>query len=180
LTQGSSVTKSCQYAGIARQTAYDWRYADEEFAKQWDDAVEQGTDRLEDEAFRRAHDGVQKPIVYQGQVTREDDVAYFTRIAKVVGDDRELLQKLEALSGGELDLFGTRIGVAREQLFVLEHSDTLLCKLLAARRETYRRTSSDVTVSNNGPLINQTTINVIQSTPVDAMRTYQQIMSSDE
>jgi len=65
LRDGRSITAACIDAGIGRQTAYDWREADKAFAKAWDDAIEEGTDRLEDEAHRRARDGTQKPI-YQG------------------------------------------------------------------------------------------------------------------
>lgn len=65
LRDGRSVTAACIDAGIGRRTAYEWREQDEEFRHAWDDAVEEGTDRLEDEAHRRARDGVNKPI-YQG------------------------------------------------------------------------------------------------------------------
>jgi hypothetical protein len=65
LCDGRSVTAACIDAGISRVAAYDWRAADATFAKAWDDAVEEGTDRLEDEAHRRARDGTQKPV-YQG------------------------------------------------------------------------------------------------------------------
>lgn len=59
------MTRSCRVAGIARRTVYVWREADEAFAKAWDTAVEHGTDALEDEAVRRAHEGTLKPV-YQG------------------------------------------------------------------------------------------------------------------
>ncbi|TPM39596.1 terminase [Mesorhizobium sp. B2-3-4] len=65
LRDGQSVTAACINAGISRTAAYEWRDADDEFRKMWDEAVDEGTDRLEDEAHRRARDGVQKPV-YQG------------------------------------------------------------------------------------------------------------------
>lgn len=65
LRDGRSVTAAAIDAGIARSTAYEWRETDGEFAVSWDAAIEEGTDRLEDEAHRRARDGVLKPI-YQG------------------------------------------------------------------------------------------------------------------
>src|SRR5207244_2289826 len=43
-----------------------WRAADAEFAEAWDDAEAAGTDRLEDEAYRRGHDGVAKPVFRKG------------------------------------------------------------------------------------------------------------------
>jgi hypothetical protein len=39
----------------------------------WDDALDYGTDRLEDEAFRRAHDGCEKPLVSAGKIVRDDE-----------------------------------------------------------------------------------------------------------
>ncbi len=44
-----------------------WRDADEAFAKAWDDAVDVGTDRLQDEALRRARDGVKRYLYHQGR-----------------------------------------------------------------------------------------------------------------
>lgn len=54
LAAGNSVTASCQAAGVGRVSVYEWRHDDEAFADQWDDAVEQSVDLLEDEARRRA------------------------------------------------------------------------------------------------------------------------------
>lgn len=65
LRDGRSVTAACIDAGIGRTSAYQWREDDPEFAKAWDEAVEEGTDLLEDEAQRRGRDGTQKPV-YQG------------------------------------------------------------------------------------------------------------------
>lgn len=65
LQVGQSVGAACMAAKLGRSAAYSWRREDQEFAKLWDDAVEQGTDILEDEALRRARDGTIKPI-YQG------------------------------------------------------------------------------------------------------------------
>jgi hypothetical protein len=67
LAEGASVHAAATAAGIGRSTAYEWREAEPEFSKAWDDAVEAGTDALEDEAIRRARDGVDEPIFYQGE-----------------------------------------------------------------------------------------------------------------
>lgn len=66
LRDGLSVTASCIDSGFSRSAAYEWRDVDDEFRKRWDEAVEEGTDRLEDEAQRRARDGVTEPIYYKG------------------------------------------------------------------------------------------------------------------
>lgn len=78
LAAGSSVTKAAWVVGIHRLTAYQWRrdseatiqddktFADD-FCVRWDAAVEAGVDLLEDEARRRAAQGVERPV-YQGGV----------------------------------------------------------------------------------------------------------------
>ena len=57
LATGLSVSAAASAAGIGRQTAYDLRNRDPDFAAAWDDALEAGTDVLEDEARRRALNG---------------------------------------------------------------------------------------------------------------------------
>lgn len=59
------MSESATLAGIGRQSAYDWRRDDAEFAAAWDDAVDQAADRMEREALRRAVEGVDEPV-YQG------------------------------------------------------------------------------------------------------------------
>lgn len=60
-----NVSKACKLAGIARNSAYLWRDDDKVFATKWNKAIEQAADLLEEEAIRRAKDGVKKPV-YQG------------------------------------------------------------------------------------------------------------------
>jgi hypothetical protein len=68
LKTGASVYAAARIAGIGRQTAYDWRNEDDVFAALWEEAVECGTDLMEDEAKRRGMDGYDEPVFYQGQV----------------------------------------------------------------------------------------------------------------
>lgn len=76
LGETANVTASCKATGIARSTAYEWRDDSESFRKAWDTAVERGTDALEDEATRRAKDGVTKPVHYKGE--RVDEVQEYS------------------------------------------------------------------------------------------------------
>jgi hypothetical protein len=71
LRGGRSPSMAAKVAGIDRSTAYLWRRTDEEFRKQWADAVEEGIDLLEDEAKRRGIEGVLKPVYYMGEVVGE-------------------------------------------------------------------------------------------------------------
>ena len=63
----ANVSAAAKKAGVPRSTAYDWYKADEEFAAAWDDAVEVAVDSLEKEAWRRARDGVLKPVYQKGE-----------------------------------------------------------------------------------------------------------------
>jgi hypothetical protein len=64
LANGATINSAVRLAGYARTTVYKWRAADVEFAAAWDDAIEDGTDLLEDEVLRRAKDGVEEPRFY--------------------------------------------------------------------------------------------------------------------
>lgn len=60
------MSRSCEQARLSRVAVYDWRAADPQFASEWDEAVEFGTEELEEEARRRAYEGVDEPVFYQG------------------------------------------------------------------------------------------------------------------
>jgi hypothetical protein len=62
LERCGNVTQAAVAAGVDRRLMYRTRAADPEFAAKWDEAVELGADALEDEARRRAHDGVEEPL----------------------------------------------------------------------------------------------------------------------
>ena len=68
LANGGTVSKACELAVVGRATAYRHRQSDEDFALAWADAEQESTERLEEEAFRRAFKGVRKPVHYQGLV----------------------------------------------------------------------------------------------------------------
>lgn len=67
LIAGSSILKACEKLKLPRQSVYDWKRADPEFAAAWEQAYEHGTDLLEHEAQRRAVEGVEKPVTVAGQ-----------------------------------------------------------------------------------------------------------------
>lgn len=65
LSEGYSVRHAARTIGRTFIRFYQLKERDEDFALAWSQALEQGTQRLEDEALRRAVDGVEKPV-YQG------------------------------------------------------------------------------------------------------------------
>ncbi len=67
LAAGWTVTKACEYAPISTHTVRQHRKKDPEFDKLVQDAIEAGTDLIEDEATRRAVDGYDRPIFQGGE-----------------------------------------------------------------------------------------------------------------
>ena len=105
LRSGLSVTAASFKANLARRTAYDWRAANPEFAAAWDDAIESGTDSLEDEALRRARDGFDKPVYQAGQLVgtvREYSDALMTLLLKGRRPDKFRERLSQDHSVGEL------------------------------------------------------------------------------
>lgn len=69
LAQGETMARALAQAGIAsRQTINAWREKDADFAAAYTEAMENASDLLEAEARRRAVDGVEEPLHYQGQI----------------------------------------------------------------------------------------------------------------
>lgn len=66
LTLTPNVSEACRAAGITRKAAYDLRKADPAFAEAWQDALEESTDELVSECWRRAKDGTERPVFYLG------------------------------------------------------------------------------------------------------------------
>lgn len=62
LAQTGNVSEAATAAAIGRSAAYDWRRDDAAFAADWDAAVDEAADRMEREAFRRAVEGVERPV----------------------------------------------------------------------------------------------------------------------
>lgn len=68
LGTGLSVSDAARQTGWARSSVYHYRQTDEEFGAAWDEAIEEGADVLEDEARRRAVEGCEERVYYQGKV----------------------------------------------------------------------------------------------------------------
>lgn len=67
LRGSANVSRSAKEAGVTRQAAYKERENSDTFREAWDDAIEEGLDYLEEEARRRAFEGIDKPVYYQGE-----------------------------------------------------------------------------------------------------------------
>jgi hypothetical protein len=73
LADTGSVTAGVAAAGTSRTRVYELRKSDTAFAAAWVEAEDIATDRLEDEARRRAVEGVAEPLVSAGKLVRGDD-----------------------------------------------------------------------------------------------------------
>lgn len=126
LANAQSVAASCRVAGYERRRVYEWRDKDEEFAKAWADAEEAGTDKLEDEAKRRAEEGVARIILHEGKPVI---IGYTADGDPCLPEDKDC----------------ARTEILRES----RHSDTLMIFLLKARRPEKYRERQDHTVSGH-------------------------------
>jgi hypothetical protein len=66
LAETGNVSVACKSIGASRRAMYHLREKDEAFAAAWNAALEMGADALEDEANRRAREGVEEPVFYRG------------------------------------------------------------------------------------------------------------------
>lgn len=65
LAECCNVGRACAAVDVSRQTAYDWRKKDPDFADAMDEAKKIGLTALEDEAHRRAFEGVDEPVFFK-------------------------------------------------------------------------------------------------------------------
>lgn len=83
----ASVLQASRWAKISRQAHYNWLKEDPTYRARFDAATEQAAQTLEDEATRRAHEGLRKAVRYKGKV-----VGYETEYS-----DSLLIERLRAL-----------------------------------------------------------------------------------
>lgn len=121
LRAGASVAASARAVGITRQAAYLERDKSATFRAAWEAALEEGTDRLEDQALRRATVGVTRTRghYYQGARVGED--------VEVVHSDTLLIFLLKA----------RRPEKYRETLDLSNRDGTLVAGLAAAVRAVH-------------------------------------------
>jgi hypothetical protein len=122
LSETCNVGKACAAVGISRYTAYKWRKELPAFDEAWEEAMRVGVTALEDEAHRRAFEGVNKPLVHQGR---------FTNLVDIDGEP-------------VLDDNGNPVVASTK-----EYSDTLAIFLLKAHAPEKYRENSRVELSGN-------------------------------
>ena len=73
LADTGSVSTAAAVAGTSRTRVYELRRVDPTFANAWQEAEDIAADRLEDEARRRALEGVPELLVSAGKLVRDDE-----------------------------------------------------------------------------------------------------------
>lgn len=131
------IAHACKAVGIERSTAYRAREADQAFADAWDDAVEDGVDRAEQEAFRRGVVGFEEPVLDKGRLAYRHE-RY--EVEDVNGNREERWRMV-------LDEQGQPI-----PLTVKKHSDALLALYLKGRRKKVYADRTELTGAEGGPV----------------------------
>jgi hypothetical protein len=121
-----SVTVAARAAGIAREAHYRQLERSPQYAAAFAAAMRQGIDSLEDEAIRRAQNGVRRPVMYHGK-----PVMVPTDPAKRAGKKNP-----------------------KVPLYETDYSDTLMLAILKAKKpDEYReKLSTELTGKDGAPL----------------------------
>jgi hypothetical protein len=67
LRESCNIAASARSVGVSSSAVYALREKDADFRTSWDEALEDSYDMLEGEARRRAFEGVEEPVFYQGE-----------------------------------------------------------------------------------------------------------------
>lgn len=66
LRKGYVPKRAAEAVGVSRTTFFNWRRDDLEFAAAWEQAIDEGTDLLEEAIMKRAQEGVSRPVFQMG------------------------------------------------------------------------------------------------------------------
>lgn len=136
------IRHACDSVGVNRSTAWRAREGDELFAKEMDEALEDGVDKAEQEAFRRGVVGFEEPVIDKGRLAYRYERVVAAETHAETGQPVETERWTMAL-----DEHGQPI-----PLTVRKHSDALLTLVLKGRRKAYSTDRTELTGSDGGPL----------------------------
>lgn len=122
---GGTREEAAKKAGVSRRTFYRWLELDEEFRREVDDAKEESTERLEDEAFRRAMAGSDTMLIFKLKARRPEIYRERYDVNATMGGKLDVTQhEVVDLAGPAIRRMGTE---------KLEQARTLLRELLDAK-----------------------------------------------
>lgn len=145
-----NVAKSARTAGTNTSAVYQLREKDADFKAAWENALEDATDMLEAEARSRALEGVNEPVIYQGQLT---PLFEYDEHGQIVMD--EYTTGIAGKDGNPVIAHKPRQLVLNGKpqfLSVNKRSDALLMFLLKGLRKKYGTESHEITGKDGAPL----------------------------
>jgi hypothetical protein len=86
ISRGLTVAEAAAQAGISRRAVFDWKEADAEFARDYEQAYAAGTDCYEAEARRRAFDESDALLIF---LLKARDPQKFARRLVAIGGDAD-------------------------------------------------------------------------------------------
>lgn len=144
-----NVSEACRRAGCSSAAAYNRRRTDADFDADWDNALEDSVDILELEARRRAVEGVEEPVVYQGQLTpiwerdEHGEIVLHEYDTGQVKDGKPIMGQRPR----QLVIDGKP-----QWLTIRKKSDPLLMFLLKGLRKKYGTETTELTGAGGGPV----------------------------
>jgi len=69
---GGNITAACRVAGISRTSHYKWLEQDASYRERFEVAHAEACDAVEEEITRRGQDGYEVPVVYRGEIRRDE------------------------------------------------------------------------------------------------------------
>lgn len=131
------IKHACEAAGVDRSTAWRAREADQEFADAEREAMEEGVDKAEAEAFRRGVVGFEEPVVDKGRL------AYRYERYEAVDVNGAKSWEFRPV----LDDKGQPI-----PLTIRKHSDAMLALVLKGRRKKVYADRTELTGAEGAPM----------------------------
>lgn len=136
------IRHACESVGVNRSTAWRAREADAAFAEAMDEAMEDGIDRAEQEAFRRGAFGYEEPVIDKGRLAYQMERKLVKHAHAETGKEVE-----EEVYAPVLDANGQPV-----PLTIRKHSDALLSLVLKGRRKKVYSDRTELTGAEGGPL----------------------------
>ena len=103
LAGGSTVERAARIAGVHRVTAWRRRKEDKEFDEAWDQALESGTDILEEICFKRAAEHSDMLLMFLLKARRPEKFMERQRLEHVRVDYSSATEELERMAKKILD-----------------------------------------------------------------------------
>lgn len=133
----ANLSKAARDAGITRDLHYQWMREDPFYPELFLQSKREAAQSLEDEAVRRGKEGIERPVIYQGERCYE------------------MQEKVDPETGE----------VTTEKVYLVEreYSDQLLMKVLTKFDPSYRDKSAvELTGANGGPIDNALTVKFVK------------------